>query len=64
MIGNQIKTVVLLGALGGLLLLLGNLIGGQQGVQVAFVMALIINGIMYFLSDKIVLSLYKAQPLD
>jgi len=64
MIGNQIKTVILLGSLGGLLLLLGHVIGGQEGVQIAFIIALIMNGIMYFFSDKIVLSLYRAQPLD
>lgn len=64
MILNQIKTVVLLSALSGLLLFIGNLMDGLQGVQIAFVMALIMNGTMYFFSDRIVLSLYKAQPLD
>lgn len=64
MILNQIKTVILLTALSGLLLFIGNLIGGQQGIQIAFIMALIMNGGMYFFSDRIVLSLYKAKPLD
>lgn len=64
MIMNQIKSVILLAALSGLLLFLGSLIGGHQGIQIAFVMALVMNGITYFYSDRIVLSLYKAQPLD
>lgn len=61
---NKIKTVVLLATLSGLLLLLGALFGGQTGVQIALVMALIMNFIAYFFSEKIVLSLYRAQPLD
>lgn len=61
---NKIKTVVLLACLSGFLLLLGGLIGGSQGLTVAFVLALLMNGIMYFFSDKIVLSLYGAQPLS
>lgn len=64
MIINQIKSVMLLAALSGLLLFLGSLIGGHQGIQIAFIMALFMNGITYFYSDRIVLSLYKAQPLD
>lgn len=64
MIWNAIKTVILLSALSGLLLFLGNLIGGASGLQIALVMALIMNGIAYFFSDKIVLSMYRARPLD
>ena len=61
---NEIKTVLLMGALSGILLMLGNLIGGHEGMIAAFIMALLINGIAYFFSDKIVLSLYKAKPLS
>ena len=43
---------------------LGNLIGGQSGLQFSFVLALIMNGTAYFFSDTIVLRLYNAQPLD
>lgn len=64
MILNQIKTVILLAAMSGLLLSIGSLIGGYHGVQIAFIMALVMNGVMYFYSDRIVLSMYKAQPLD
>ncbi len=61
---NIIKTAILLTILSGLLLLIGGLIGGAAGIQIAFFLSLIMNGIMFFFSDKIVLSLYKAQPLD
>lgn len=61
---NQLKTAVLLGSLSGLLLLLGSLIGGQQGIIFAFILALVMNAVSYFYSDKIVLHMYKAQPLD
>jgi heat shock protein HtpX len=64
MILTRIKTAVLLASLSGLLLLIGGFIGGNQGIIAALIIALIINGISYFFSDKIVLSLYKAQPLD
>ncbi|TET06325.1 protease HtpX [Candidatus Dependentiae bacterium] len=61
---NKIKTVLLLATLSGLLLMLGALFGGITGLQYAFILALIMNGIAYFFSDTIVLRLYKAQPMD
>ena len=61
---NRVKTFILLVSLSLLLIFLGNLFGGHTGMQFAFVFALIINGIAYFFSDKIVLKLYRAQPLD
>lgn len=61
---NNIKTVILLGILSGLLLFLGALMGGTSGVTCAFVFALLINGIAYFFSDRMVLAMYRAQPLD
>lgn len=64
MILNSIKTGILLATLSGLLMFLGSLAGGQTGVAVAFIFALILNFAMYFFSEKIVLSIYKAQPLD
>jgi heat shock protein HtpX len=54
----------LLGCLSGLLFLLGHWIGGSSGLFFAFVFALIMNMIAYFYSDKIVLKMYKAVPLD
>lgn len=64
MILNWIKTAVLLTALSALFLLLGALFGGQAGLQVALAIALIMNVLAYFFSDKLVLMMYGAQPLD
>ena len=64
MFWNQIKTVLLLGTLSGLLFLLGFFIGGVTGVKIAFFFALVMNFSSYFYSHKIVLRMYNAQPLD
>jgi len=64
MLFNKLKTFILLFALSILLLLLGNFFGGVYGLQIALVIALLFNLIAYFFSDKIVLSMYGAQPLD
>lgn len=64
MFWNQLKTLILLSTLSGLLFLFGYLLGGQKGLQVALVMALLMNFITYFFSDKIVLSIYGAVPLE
>jgi len=64
MVWNQIKTVLLLGALTGLLLVVGQLLGGTAGLTIAFTFALIINFISYFFSDKIVLFMYRAKEAD
>lgn len=61
---NILKTIILLTVLSGLLILLGGLIGGTAGVQFALIMSLFMNGIAYFFSDRIVLRLYGAQPLN
>jgi heat shock protein HtpX len=60
---NTLKTTLLLAALSGLLLLLGDAIGGQGGLMIAFVMALIMNFGSYWFSDKIVLSMYSAKEV-
>lgn len=61
---NWIKTFLLLFGLSALLMFVGHLIGGTQGVTFALIFSLVINGIMYFFSDKIVLRMYRAQPLS
>lgn len=61
---SQVKTVMLLGVLSGLLVFLGGLVGGQNGIHLALILAAVMNLITYFFSDKIVLSMYGAQPLD
>ncbi|MEK6861887.1 MAG: zinc metalloprotease HtpX [Nanoarchaeota archaeon] len=61
MIINQIKTVLLLGTLTGLLLVVGGLLGGKSGLTIALIIALIMNFGMYFFSHKIVLMMYHAK---
>jgi heat shock protein HtpX len=61
---NRIKTVLLLATMSGLFMLIGSLLGGFKGITIAFFLAIGMNIITYFFSDKIVLALYKAQPLD
>ena len=60
---NALKTVVLLGALSGMLLMIGELAGGQQGLMIAFGFAALMNIGSYWFSDKIVLRMYKAQEV-
>ncbi|MBI2141708.1 zinc metalloprotease HtpX [Candidatus Woesearchaeota archaeon] len=62
--GNQIKTVLLLGLLTGLLLVVGRLIGGQTGLFVALIFSVLMNFGAYWFSDKIVLAMYRAKPAD
>ena len=60
---NSIKTVLLLGILTGLLMLIGGLIGGRGGVVIAFFFAVVMNFGAYWFSDRIILSMYKAQEV-
>ena len=61
--GNTVKTVLLLGLLSGVLLALGQAIGGSNGLLIAFVLAAIMNFGSYWFSDKIVLRMYRAQEV-
>jgi len=61
---NLMKTGVLLAALTVLLVLIGGALGGQAGVAVAFVLAMVMNLGSYWFSDRIVLAMYRAQPVD
>jgi heat shock protein HtpX len=61
---NVFKTGLLLAILTAMLVLIGGAIGGQQGMVVAFVIALVMNFVSYWFSDKIVLAAYGAQPTD
>jgi len=61
--GNLIKTGVLLAALTCLVVLIGGAVGGQQGMLIAFVLAIAMNFGSYWFSDRIVLSMYGAQPI-
>ena len=60
---NSLKTVLLLGLLSGVLLALGEFLGGAQGLVTAFVFAAVMNFVSYWFSDKIVLKMYRAQEV-
>lgn len=61
--GNGLKTALLLGALSGMLLLIGDLLGGANGLLLAFVIAAVMNLGSYWFSDKIVLRMYRAKEV-
>jgi len=60
---NGVKTALLLGLLSGLLLFGGQMIAGRSGLEIALVLAVIMNFASYFFSDKIALATYSAQPV-
>jgi len=59
---NQIKTVLLLGILSGLVLAVGFLLGGNNGLVIALGFSVLMNFGMYFWSHKLVLAMYRARP--
>jgi heat shock protein HtpX len=61
--GNTFKTAFLLTALTLLLMFIGRIFGGQNGMLIALVIAAVMNFISYFFSDKIALAMYRAQPV-
>jgi len=60
---NVLKTAFLLGALSALLLVIGELLGGAQGLVLGFMFALVTNFVSYWFSDKIVLKMYGAKEV-
>jgi heat shock protein HtpX len=61
---NLLKTGVLLAVLTSLLLVIGGALGGRGGLMVALAFALVMNFVSYWFSDRIVLSMSGAQPVD
>jgi heat shock protein HtpX len=61
---NAVKTALLLGLLSGLFLFAGESLGGRQGLYYALIFAGVMNFAGYFFSDKIALSMYRAQPVS
>jgi heat shock protein HtpX len=61
---NIFKTVFFLSLLTLLLIFVGGMIGGKQGMIIAFVFALVMNFVSYWFSDKIVLAMYRAKEVD
>ena len=61
---NVFKTGFLLAVLTMMLVLLGGAFGGRQGMLIAFVIALLMNFFSYWFSDKMVLAMYGARPIE
>jgi len=61
---NTLKTTLLLGALTGIILWIGQMLGGSQGLTFAFIFAAVMNFGSYWFSDKLVLAMYRARPVD
>lgn len=61
---SQLKTLFLLSLLTGLMLLIGQAAGGRIGLVIALVLALVMNFVSYWYSDKIVLRMYQAQEVS
>lgn len=53
-----------MGVMTALFVFVGRLIGGQSGMLLAFGLAVLMNFISYWYSDKIVLTMYKAKPIS
>jgi heat shock protein HtpX len=63
-VSNTLKTTLLLGTLTGLLLWVGDALGGAQGLVIALGFAVVMNFGSYWYSDRIVLRMYRAQELE
>ncbi len=55
LISNSLKTATLLGAIGGLLVLIGSLLGGRGGAVIGLALGVLVSGVSYWFSDKIAL---------
>jgi heat shock protein HtpX len=60
---NTVKTVLLLGLLSGVLIVGGRALGGRNGIYIGLTLAVVMNFVGYFFSDKIALASYSAQPV-
>jgi len=61
---NNVKTTILLAGMTGLVLAIGNLWAGKNGLVLALVIAAVMNLGTYFFSDKIALASSGAQPIS
>ncbi|HZV27868.1 MAG TPA: M48 family metalloprotease [Acidothermaceae bacterium] len=61
---RELRAAALLGLLGGLLLVVGQLLGGMTGLIIAGGVAVVVNVGMYFGSDRLALRAMRAKPLD
>jgi heat shock protein HtpX len=61
---NYFKTALLLGVMTGLILVVGQALGGRQGMLLALVFAGVMNFVSYWFSDKIVLKMYRGREVS
>ena len=61
---NTLKTVVLLGAIGGLFVLLGSVFGGAAGATIGLVIAIAITGSTYWFSDRLAVKAARAREVS
>jgi len=61
---NGVKVAVLMGLLMALFMGLGYMFGGQNGMIIAFFMAAVMNFVTYWYSDKLILKMYRARPVE
>ena len=64
MIGNWLKTAILMAGIVALFGAIGAVIGGEQGMLVALAIGGAMNFFAYWFSDRMVLSMYRAQEVD
>jgi heat shock protein HtpX len=62
--GNQVRTTILLAVMTALILWIGQILGGRQGMIIALLLAAGMNFFSYWYSDRIVLKMYHAQEVD
>jgi heat shock protein HtpX len=62
--GNQLRTTVLLAVLTAFFVIIGQLLGGNQGMVIALIFAAGMNFFSYWYSDKIVLKMYRAREIS
>lgn len=60
---NYVKTTILMAALTGLLVMIGQMLGGSSGALIAFIFAAAMNLVAYWFSDKVVLRMYHAREI-
>lgn len=62
--GNKIRTTILLAVMTALIIWIGQIFGGQQGMIIALLIAAGMNFFSYWFSDKIVLKMYRAKEVN
>jgi heat shock protein HtpX len=61
---NRMKTWILIAAMGGLFVVVGNLVAGSKGASIALVLALAFNASMYWFSDRIAIATTRSKPVS